>query len=148
MKNKVIIAAALAAALALTGCSDIAESIKEKFYPSETAVTETTVTETSADDVSETSADTETSAAETSVSEEYDETGGGNGGEYSEKDITVSESRYFYDNHEVTFEEIQELFADADANTAVNIYDEQASDSAFTKLTDFLDEKGIGYEVK
>lgn len=143
MKNKVMIAAVLAAALGLTGCSDIAESIKEKIHPSETAVTET-----SADDVSETSADTEASAAETSVSEEYDETGGGNGGEYSEKDITVSENRYFYDNHEVTFEEIQELFADADANTAVNIYDEQASDSAFTKLTDFLDEKGIGYEVK
>lgn len=146
MKNKVMIAAVLAAALGLTGCSDIAESIKEKIHPSETAVTETTVTETSA--VSEASADTETSAAETSVSDEYDETGGGNGGEYSEKDITVSENRYFYDNHEVTFEEIQELFADADANTAVNIYDEQASDSAFTRLTDLLDEKGIGYEVK
>ena len=98
--------------------------------------------------MSEASADTEASAAETSVSDEYDETGGGNGGEYSEMDITVSENRYFYDNHEVTFEEIQELFADADANTAVNIYDEQASDSAFTRLTDFLDEKGIGYEVK
>lgn len=146
MKNKVMIAAVLAAALGLTGCSDIAESIKEKLRPSETAVTETTVTETSA--VSETSADMEASAAETSVSDEYDETGGGNGGEYSEKDITVSENRYFYDNREVTFEEIQELFADADANTAVNIYDEQASDSAFTRLTDFLDEKGIGYEVK
>ena len=141
MKNKVMIAAVLAAALGLTGCSDIAESIKEKIHPSETAVTETSA-------VSEASADTEASAAETSVSEEYDETGGGNGGEYSEKDITVSENRYFYDNHEVTFEEIQELFADADANTAVNIYDEQASDSAFTRLTDFLDEKGIGYEVK
>ena len=141
MKNKVMIAAVLAAALGLTGCSDIAESIKEKIHPSETAVTETSA-------VSEASADTEASAAETSVSEEYDETGGGNGGEYSEKDITVSENRYFYDNHEVTFEEIQELFADADANTAVNIYDEQASDSAFTRLTDFLDEMGIGYEVK
>lgn len=141
MKNKVMIAAVLAAALGLTGCSDIAESIKEKIHPSETAVTETSA-------VSETSADTEASAAETSVSEEYDETGGGNGGEYSEKDITVSENRYFYDNREVTFEEIQELFADADANTAVNIYDEQASDSAFTRLTDFLNEKGIGYEVK
>lgn len=141
MKNKVMIAAVLAAALGLTGCSDIAESIKEKIHPSETAVTETSA-------VSETSADTEASAAETSVSDEYDETGGGNGGEYSEKDITVSENRYFYDNHEVTFEEIQELFADADANTSVNIYDEQASDSAFTRLTDFLDEKGIGYEVK
>lgn len=82
------------------------------------------------------------------LQEEYEESSGGNADAYVQIEITVSDNKYFYDNHEITFDEIRELLKDADKNTNVVLYDELASNSSFEQLTDYLDEKEILYSIE
>ena len=79
--------------------------------------------------------------------DEYDSTGGGNPDVYNEIEITISENKYFYDNHEISYNEFCDTMSQFDSNTTVKIYDELASDSAFQKIISYLDEVGIPYII-
>lgn len=89
-----------------------------------------------------------TTSLSVSAQEEYDDTAGGNSDSYVQIEITVSNNKYFYNNHEVTFDEFKELLTDADENTNVILYDELASSASFKQLTDYLDEKEVPYSIK
>lgn len=148
IKKIITLAFCLAMTITLSACKNPldlllnkAETTRSVSEETEQAVTENTlITEA----VSSEEAESETSA-ESIASEEFDETGGGNPDTYKEIEITVSENQYFYNNHEITFDDFTALFKDANVNTTVRLSDEMASDSAFSKITDYLDEQNIPY---
>lgn len=72
---------------------------------------------------------------------------GGSSGIAGYIEITVSESTYFYDNHEISYDELIELLDGLDENTAVKISDENAALKAYENLTKALEEREILYEA-
>ena len=90
------------------------------------------------------SADVTTPAAEES-NEEGSE--GGNPEISKYIDVTVSEDKYFYDNKEISLEDLVKVLEGLDKNTAVKITDENATLKAFEELTKALLERGIVYEA-
>lgn len=173
MKKKTVPAVlAVCAVLALTGCDTVnvmigTFSIAET---SETTTAEPDVSETAADAVEITTTDDEitttadetTAAAdETATADETtaDETTtaevtaggpaveGGNPGFASYIEVTVLENKYFYDNHEVSFEELVEVLDGLSGDTAVLIHDEDATLKAYEELTNALKEREIMFET-
>lgn len=151
IKNIITAVFCLAMTITLSACqnpldnifnsSETTEAVSET--PEQTAAENTDITAASSEEAeSETESVT---SAESVTSEEFDETGGGNPDTYKEIEITVSENQYFYNNHEITFDEFTDLLKDADVNTTIRLSDEMASDSAFSKITDYLDEQNIPY---
>ncbi len=150
MRNtkKIITSGILAVLLGsmLSGCNMLSSCNMNN----ETEETSAAVTEQSAASESDSatiqSDETTVSKSEASVtSSESGENGGGNPDNYTEIDITISESRYYYDNSEISFEELIELFDSLDKNDTVNIHDDYASDKAFENLTSILEEREIPY---
>jgi len=137
--KRIIISGILAISFGL-----ILSSCKKDDDSKETSITvteQTTVAESDATTAQ--SSDTTVSQSEASVT--YSESGGGNPDNYTEIDITISESRYYYDNSEISFDELIELFDSLDKNDTVNIHDDYASDKAFENLTSILEEREIPY---
>lgn len=91
----------------------------------------------------DTNSDTETSVTtvwESSPAE------GGNPVEITEIEITVSENQYYYDNAEISFDELTELIDGLGKNNIVKIYDDYASAKAYENLTSLLDKCEIPYK--
>ncbi len=61
-------------------------------------------------------------------------------------EVTVSEDKYFYENHEILYDDLIKVFKELDENTAVMISDENATLKAYKRLTKALEECGILYE--
>lgn len=120
---------------------ETAETVTEILNQSETETTELSTITSIAESINETS-------AEISETTKGEETGGGNPDTYKEIEITVSDNQYFYNNHEISFDELCDLFVNFDSNTSIIIYDEMASESAYTKITEYLDEQKIPYIMK
>lgn len=174
MKKKTVPAAlAVCAVLALTGCDTVnvmigTFSIAET---SETTAAEPDVSETAADAVEITTAEDEITAAADEITAAADETTaadetapadettaaevtqggpaaeGGNPGFASYIEVTVLENKYFYDNHEVSFEELAEVLDGLSGDTAVLIHDEDATLKAYEELTSALKEREIMFET-
>lgn len=107
------------------------------------AVSENLVVTSLASEATETDADTETSATtigESSTAE------GGNPAEITEIEITVSENQYYYDNAEISLDDLTELLDGLGKNNIVKIYDDYASAKAYEDLTSLLDEREIPYK--
>lgn len=62
-------------------------------------------------------------------------------------EVTVSEDKYFYENHEISYDDLIEVLDGLDGNTAVMISDENATLNAYENLTKALEERGILYEL-
>ncbi len=62
-------------------------------------------------------------------------------------EVTVSEDKYFYENHEILFDDLIKVFDELDDNTAVKISDENATLKAYESLTKALEERGILFEA-
>lgn len=149
IKRFVVGVMSIALAVSLTGCDNPIEKIVTKEKNEET-ITETVnqvENEINSTSISIVEIPDETSVQST-VSEEYDETGGGNADTYKEIEITVSDNQYFYNNHEITYSELCEILDSLDSNTTIILFDEMATESAFSKITDYLDERKISYEMK
>lgn len=73
---------------------------------------------------------------------------GGNPGNCREIKITISESRCYYDNSEISSEELVELLDSLNQNDTVIVHDDYASDKAFENLTSILKEREIPYTVE
>ncbi|MCM1335281.1 MAG: hypothetical protein NC084_12745 [Bacteroides sp.] len=132
------------AATVLSGCSlfksgetaeatDAAETLALTEETRETAPEETTVSSDEADE-----------AESTPLAEE-----GGNPDRATAREIsvTVSEDKYFVDNHELTFDELVEEIGAGGGEAFVRISDENATLNAFEKLRDYLAENEIEYEL-
>lgn len=83
----------------------------------------------------------------TSGSEITDGNSGGNSDIANYIEVTVSEDKYFYENHEISFDDLIKVFDELDKNTAVKINDENASLKAYESLTKALEEREILFEA-
>ncbi|MDE6725732.1 MAG: hypothetical protein K2J79_09020 [Ruminiclostridium sp.] len=137
MKRK-ILSALLIAAMSLTfsACSFIEEAFGQK--TEEPAVT-------MPGNVQETTDSTDVTTADADESKDGSE--GGNPDISKYIDVTVSEDKYFYDNKEISLEDLVKVLDGLDKNTAVRITDENATLKAFEGLTKALLERGIVYEA-
>lgn len=156
-KRLLILCLLLGMSVTLSGCDNPLKKLFNKEETTDVSEVDTSVFETSAeigssvtDIISQqkpgTLLQSETSSEEIG-SDEFDSTGGGNPDVYNEIEITISENKYFYNNHEITYDEFQDIMSQFDSNTTIKIYDELASDSAYKKITAYLDENEIPYII-
>lgn len=106
---------------------------------------EQTVTSSEADTSSDiSSADNSSQAQSSNVSAE-----GGNHGNTDRfaLEITISEDKYFVNNHEISIEELKSEIDGLEAGATIKINDEKSSLKAFNAVKDYLDEKKITYNV-
>ena len=126
----------LSASLALTACTFINNALGND--PSSSQATDEQTTTGTPDD-SEITTDTtvgETTDSNLNVS-------GGNSDIANYIEVTVSEDKYFYENHEISYDDLIKVLDELDENTAVKISDENATLKAYESLTDALEERGI-----
>lgn len=86
----------------------------------------------------------------TSINETADSdlsTEGGNPDIASYIEVTVSEDKYFYENHEISYDDLIKVLDGLDGKTAVRISDENATLKAYESLTKALAERGILFEA-
>lgn len=65
-----------------------------------------------------------------------------------EINILVSENEYYYDNAPILLVELEKKINDIEGNKIVVIANNNASQSAYKKLTDTLDRDGVSYKEK
>lgn len=105
-----------------------------------------TVTSSEANTASDISSADNSSQAQTSdVSSE-----GGNPGNPDSfaMEITVSEDKYFVDNHEISFDELKTKIDGLETGAVIKINDENSTLKAFNAVKDYLTEKEIAYSVE
>lgn len=105
-----------------------------------------TVTSSEANTASDISSADNSSQAQTSnVSAE-----GGNPGNTDSfaMEITVSEDKYFVDNHEISFDELKIKIDGLETGAVIKINDENSTLKAFNAVKDYLTEKEIAYSVE
>lgn len=105
-----------------------------------------TVTSSEANTASDISSADNSSQAQTSnVSAE-----GGNPGNPDSfaMEITVSEDKYFVDNHEISFDELKTKIDGLETGAVIKINDENSTLKAFNAVKDYLTEKEIAYSVE
>ena len=106
---------------------------------------EQTVTSSEANTASDiSSADNSSESKTSNVSAE-----GGNPGNTDSfaLEITISEDKYFVNNHEIGIEELKSEIDGLEAGATIKINDEKSSLKAFNAIKDYLDEKKITYSV-
>ncbi len=124
--------------------------------PSETRTMPVVEERVKVDDVVETSEEEQKqeepeSTNETNPSE--DPRGDEGGNQYSndsqekvfEINVLVSENEYYYDNAPITLEELEKVINEVEGEKIVMISNNNASQSAYKKLTDSLDKNGVPY---
>lgn len=63
-------------------------------------------------------------------------------------EITVSEDKYFVDNHEISFDELKAKIDGLETGAVIKINDENSTLKAFNAVKDYLTEKEIAYSVE
>lgn len=151
MKKTITLAALiLCAGLTLTACSTIRDLTGiDLFGSQDDDIEQNTTTSDSYPEITSTTDDSETTSDTTTgeTTEGNSAAEGGNSDFASYIEVTVSEDKYFYENHEISYDDLIEVMDGLDENTAVRISDENAALNAFEALTDALEERGILYEV-
>lgn len=61
--------------------------------------------------------------------------------------ITVSEDKYYVDNHAIEYDDLIEKISSLDDESYITLYDENSTLKAFRKIMDYLDENKIPYEI-
>lgn len=100
---------------------------------------------------SETNSTSDASSAESSSEVQTSNVSaeGGNSGS-TEKfalELTISEDKYFIDNHEISLDELKTKIDALEPDSAVAINDENSTLKAYNAVKDYLQEKNIGYTV-
>lgn len=62
-------------------------------------------------------------------------------------EITISEDKYFVNNHEIGIEELKSEIDGLEAGATIKINDENSTLKAFNAVKDYLDKKKIAYSV-
>ena len=139
--------------LALSGCSkkeDQTTSTSDTTTQDSVMTSTETVTETTTSSINDTTNASGEKTTDSNGSDEYPEDGGGNPGvsNATELSVTVSEDKYFVDNHEISFDDLVEKISALSENSYVKLYDEKSTLKAFNKIKDYLEENGILYEIE
>lgn len=86
-----------------------------------------------------------TPSSETTDSNSSAEGGNPDTAKYIE--VTVAEDKYFYENHEISYDDLIKVFDELYENTVVKISDENATLKAYESLTKALEEREILFEA-
>ena len=141
MNKKIALAALiLSAGFALTACTPNNENAQANKSPSSQVTDEQTTTTVLDDSEITTTSDSETTDNNSNAE-------GGNSDIANYIEVTVSEDKYFYENHEISYDDLIKVFDELDGNTAVKINDENATLNAYEALTKALEEREILYEA-
>lgn len=138
MKKTKLAALILCAGLIFTTCTPN----NDPNEPLDTQAANEQSTSTSFNDSEDTSlaSDVETADNDSSVS-------GGNPDIVKYIEVTIAEDKYFYENREVSYDDLVKVFSELDENTAVKISDENATLKAYELITKVLEESKIMYET-
>ncbi len=109
--------------------------------------TTSSVTDSSAEVSSADSSDTTESSSDAQTSDVSSEGGNPGNTDSFALEITISEDKYFVDNHEIGIEELKSEIDGLEAGATIKINDEKSSLKAFNAVKDYLDEKKIAYSV-
>lgn len=94
------------------------------------------------------SSDTAEISSDTQASDVSSEGGNpGNPDKYA-MEITISEDKYFVDNHEISFDELKTKIDGLETGAVIKINDENSTLKAFNTVKDYLTEKEIAYSVE
>lgn len=110
--------------------------------------TTSSVTDSSAEVGSADSSDTTESSSDAQTSDVSSEGGNPGNPDSFAMEITVSEDKYFVDNHEISFEELKAKIDGLETGAVIKINDENSTLKAFNAVKDYLTEKEIAYSVE
>lgn len=142
-RDMILIALILGVCLTLTACTDPNNAPKNSSPNSSSNSQVTNEQNSSALENSEISDSTPSEE----MTEDASSAEGGNSDTAKYIEVTVSEDKYFYENHEISFEELVEVLDGLDENTSVKISDENATLKAYESLTKALEERKITFEA-
>lgn len=132
MKKKIALAALiLGASLTLVACTDPNDNTKNNSSSSQVTDEQNTSSTLDNSEITDSNSSTE----------------GGNPDTAKYIEVTVSEDKYFYENHEISYDDLVKVFDELDENTSVKISDENATLKAYESLTKALEEREILYEA-
>lgn len=106
------------------------------------------VTDSSAEVSSADSSDTTESSSDAQTSDVSSEGGNPGNTDSFAMEITVSEDKYFVDNHEISFDELKAKIDGLETGAVIKINDENSTLKAFNAVKDYLTEKEIAYSVE
>lgn len=141
MNKKIALATLiLTAGFALTACTPPSTANDNRSPNPQATDEQTTTTILNDSEITTTTTDSETTDGNLNAE-------GGNPDIAGYVEVTVSEDKYFYENHEISFDELMEVLDGLEENTAVRISDDNAALKDFENLTKALEERSIIYEV-
>lgn len=140
-KKTALTALILCAGLALTACTAENNPLSSLFENEQSTTTTSDGSEITTDAPIEPETTTTTTADETTDSNS--DASGGNPDISDYIEVTVSEDKYFYENHEISFDDLMKVFDELEENTAVKISDENATLKAYESLINALEEREI-----
>ena len=131
MKRITKTAVLILSALMLFGCADSSVNAKPPVTAASPESTSEALSEMPASSITDISAE------------------GGNPGnpESFTLNITISEEKYFVDNHEITFEELKKDIDSLKEGSTVKIEDENSTLKAFNAVKNYLTEKEISFNL-
>lgn len=110
--------------------------------------TTSSVTDSSAEVSSADSSDATESSSDAQTSDVSSEGGNPGNTDSFAMEITVSEDKYFVDNHEISFDELKAKIDGLETGAVIKINDENSTLKAFNAVKDYLTEKEIAYSVE
>ena len=141
MKKKIALAALiLGASLTLVACTDPDNATKNNSSNSQVEDEQNTINAFDESEIADNTSSNETTGSNLSAE-------GGNPDIAKYIEVTVSEDKYFYENHEILYDDLIKVLDELDVNTAVKISDENATLKAYESLTKALVEREILFET-
>lgn len=110
--------------------------------------TASSVTNSSAEVSSADNPDITVSSSDTQTSDVLSEGGNPGSPEKYAMEITISEDKYFVDNHEISFDELKAKIDGLETGAVIKVNDENSTLKAFNAVKDYLTEKEIAYSVE
>ena len=110
--------------------------------------TTSSVTNSSAEVSSADSSETTDSSSDVQTGDVSAEGGNSGNTEKFAMEITISEDKYFVDNHEISFDELKAKINGLEMGAVIKVNDENSTLKAFNAVKDYLNEKEISYSVE
>ena len=110
--------------------------------------TASSVTNSSAEVSSADNSDITDSSSDAQTSDVSSEGGNPGNPEKYAMEITISEDKYFVDNHEISFDGLKAKIDGLETGAVIKVNDENSTLKAFNAVKDYLTEKEIAYSVE
>lgn len=138
MRNPIGAAVLVLSVFMLFGCADNPANINSGHTVSsaESSLTDPSISEDRSDEQMSNMTDISAESGDPGDSENFS------------LEITISEDKYFVDDHEITFEELKSVIGNSEKGSSVKIYDKNSTLKAFNAVKNYLAEKEITYSFE